>query len=153
MHCDSQTVIRSRPGRKPFWCLGFAQGPPPDPTPSFHSARGHPMDGSAWRRVSGHTVWRPKQARPVWHSGQMEAPEGDSDPHFHSADRWIYVVSGTWWVSSSSHFDPAMAYPLPAGTFAIDRANYPSIAMNQGRRRGRSAGVSGHGPGHEYWGR
>jgi hypothetical protein len=42
---------------------------------------------------------------------------------FHSADRWIYVVSGTWWVSSSSHFDPATAYPLPAGTFAIDRAN------------------------------
>ena len=47
-----------------------------------------------------------------------------SHPHFRSPpDRWIYVVSGTWWVSSSSHFEPAKAYPLPAGSFAIDRAN------------------------------
>jgi hypothetical protein len=46
-----------------------------------------------------------------------------SHPHFHSTDRWVYVVSGTWWVSSSTHFDTAKMFPLPTGTFATDLAN------------------------------
>ncbi len=45
-----------------------------------------------------------------------------SHPHFHSTDRWAYVVSGTWWVSTSSHYDPATTWPLPAGSFATDLA-------------------------------
>jgi quercetin dioxygenase-like cupin family protein len=40
-----------------------------------------------------------------------------SQPHFHSTDRYAYVVSGTWWVSSSDTFDPSKAYPMPAGSF------------------------------------
>ena len=43
-----------------------------------------------------------------------------SHPHFHSQQRYIYVVSGTWWVSDSSTYDPSKTYPLPAGTFAMD---------------------------------
>lgn len=50
-------------------------------------------------------------------------PGTSSRPHFHDQDRFIYVVSGTWWVSSSAHFDPKLTYPLPAGTFAEDVAN------------------------------
>ena len=50
-------------------------------------------------------------------------PGNFSHPHLHSADRWIYVVSGTFWVSSTNHFDPSAAFPLPAGSFAMDRAN------------------------------
>jgi quercetin dioxygenase-like cupin family protein len=46
-----------------------------------------------------------------------------SHPHFHTTDRFAYVVSGTWWVSTSSHYDPATTYPLPQGSFAIDKAN------------------------------
>ena len=49
-----------------------------------------------------------------WKPGQF------STPHFHSTDRYIYVVSGTWWVSSSDHYDPKTTYPLPAGSFATD---------------------------------
>jgi quercetin dioxygenase-like cupin family protein len=45
-----------------------------------------------------------------------------SKPHFHSTDRYIYVVSGTWWVSSSSTYDPAKTYPVPAGTYVQDIA-------------------------------
>lgn len=52
-----------------------------------------------------------------WPKGQM------SHPHFHTTDRFAYVVSGTWWVSTSSHYDPATTYPLPQGSFAIDKAN------------------------------
>ena len=43
-----------------------------------------------------------------------------SHPHSHSQQRYIYVVSGTWWVSDSSTYDPSKTYPLPAGTFAMD---------------------------------
>lgn len=46
-----------------------------------------------------------------------------SSPHSHSTDRYAYVLSGTWWVSSSDTVDPAMAYPMPAGSFVTDIAN------------------------------
>ena len=32
-------------------------------------------------------------------------PGNFSRPHFHTAPRWIYVVSGTWWVSSSNVYN------------------------------------------------
>ena len=44
-----------------------------------------------------------------WLPGRM------SRPHFHTTDRWAYVVSGTWWVSTSDHYDPRTTWPLPAG--------------------------------------
>ena len=34
--------------------------------------------------------------------------------------RYIYVVSGTWWVSSSTHYDESKMYPIPAGSFVTD---------------------------------
>ena len=50
-------------------------------------------------------------------------PGHNSKPHFHSTDRYIYVVSGSWWVSSSTHYDPSKMYPIPAGTFVTDIKN------------------------------
>ena len=50
-------------------------------------------------------------------------PGHNSKPHFHSTDRYIYVVSGSWWVSSSTHYDPSKLYPIPAGTFVTDIKN------------------------------
>lgn len=46
-----------------------------------------------------------------------------SKPHFHSTDRYVYVVSGTWWVSASDTYDPDKTYPVPAGTYVRDIAN------------------------------
>jgi len=41
-----------------------------------------------------------------------------SHPHFHPNDRFITVVSGTWWVGSGPKWDPANgSVPMPAGTF------------------------------------
>ena len=41
-----------------------------------------------------------------------------SKPHFHPNDRFITVISGTWWVGSGPNFDPANAsVPMPAGSF------------------------------------
>jgi hypothetical protein len=51
-----------------------------------------------------------------WPKGQM------SHPHFHTTDRFAYVVKGTWWVSTSTHWDPKTTWPLPEGSFATDLA-------------------------------
>src|SRR3954465_8673246 len=40
-----------------------------------------------------------------WHGGHM------SRPHFHPNDRFITVISGTWWVGSGPKFDPASTVP------------------------------------------
>ena len=52
-----------------------------------------------------------------WHPGNF------SRPHFHNSDRYAYVLSGTWWVSSSDTYDPEKAYPMAAGTVVTDLAN------------------------------
>jgi len=46
-----------------------------------------------------------------WHPGHM------SRPHFHPNDRFIYVISGTWWVGTGPKYDPASTKPIPAGSF------------------------------------
>jgi hypothetical protein len=41
-----------------------------------------------------------------------------SRPHFHPNDRFITVISGTWWVGSGPNWDPAnSSVPMPAGSF------------------------------------
>jgi quercetin dioxygenase-like cupin family protein len=50
-------------------------------------------------------------------------PGNFSKPHFHSTDRYAYVVSGTWWISSSTTYDPGKTYPVPAGSYVRDIAN------------------------------
>lgn len=50
-------------------------------------------------------------------------PGNFSKPHFHTQQRYITVLSGTWWVSSSTHYDPDKTYPLAAGTLVQDNAN------------------------------
>jgi hypothetical protein len=46
-----------------------------------------------------------------WPAGHM------SRPHFHPNDRFITVISGTWWVGTGAKFDPDSTLPLPAGSF------------------------------------
>jgi hypothetical protein len=46
-------------------------------------------------------------------------PKGNfSRPHSHPNDRFIMVLSGTWWVGTGETFDPAnLTVPMKAGTF------------------------------------
>jgi hypothetical protein len=44
-------------------------------------------------------------------------PHHMSRPHFHPSDRFITVLSGTWWVGTGAKFEPDGTVPLPAGTF------------------------------------
>ena len=94
----------------------------PDPT---HATFILPKD-LQWKRESLGQLQAPLYGDPAkpgpygilikWPRGQM------SHPHFHTTDRFAYVVSGTWWVSSSDHYDPATTWPLPQGSFATDLA-------------------------------
>ncbi|MGZ5086009.1 MAG: cupin domain-containing protein [Usitatibacter sp.] len=51
-----------------------------------------------------------------WKAGNM------SRPHFHPNDRWIAVLSGTWWVGTGDRFDPEGTVPVQAGTFVLHTA-------------------------------
>lgn len=46
-----------------------------------------------------------------WHPHHM------SHPHFHPNDRYITVLSGTWWVGTGTKYDPDSTVAMPAGTF------------------------------------
>jgi quercetin dioxygenase-like cupin family protein len=49
-------------------------------------------------------------------------PGNFSRPHFHPNDRFITVVKGTWWIATGNRFDPALAVPMPAGSFVTHYA-------------------------------
>jgi len=45
-----------------------------------------------------------------WHPNHM------SRPHFHPNDRFITVLSGTWWVGTGTKYQPDSTTPIPAGS-------------------------------------
>lgn len=50
-------------------------------------------------------------------------PGNFSQPHFHDQERYAYIISGTWWVSSSNVYDEKLTHPVRAGSVVIDKAN------------------------------
>src|SRR4051794_3367167 len=75
-------------------------------------------DNAAGTNASAMIYGDPAKAEPYayfvkWKAGNM------SRPHFHPNDRFITVVSGTWWVGSGPKFDPETTVPMPAGTFVV----------------------------------
>jgi quercetin dioxygenase-like cupin family protein len=47
----------------------------------------------------------------------------NSRPHFHPNDRFITVLSGTWWVGTGRKYDADSMKPVPAGSFVTHYAN------------------------------
>ena len=41
----------------------------------------------------------------------------NSRPHFHPHDRFITVLSGTWWVNTGAKYDIDHSVPMPPGSF------------------------------------
>jgi hypothetical protein len=50
------------------------------------------------------------------------AAHHNSRPHFHPNDRFITVVSGTWWVATGRKYDTDNMKPVPAGSFVTHYA-------------------------------
>ena len=48
---------------------------------------------------------------------QKWLPHNNSRPHFHQNDRYIRVLSGTWWVNTGAKYDPAGFKAVTAGSF------------------------------------
>ncbi len=46
-----------------------------------------------------------------WHAGNM------SRPHYHVNDRYITVLSGTWYVGTGPHWDPNQTVGMTPGSF------------------------------------
>ncbi len=46
-------------------------------------------------------------------------PHHMSRPHFHPNDRYVTVISGTWWVGTGTKYDPDSTIPIPAGSFVV----------------------------------
>ena len=97
--------------------------PPPDPT---HIPTVLPKDikwtGQEGRQQQGLLFGNPTKPGLYgvvikWYPGNF------SQPHFHDQERYAYVISGTWWVSTSNVYDEKTTYPVRAGTVAIDVAN------------------------------
>ena len=57
----------------------------------------------------------PYMVKYIWWPGHF------SKPHYHNNERFAYVVSGTWWTSSSNVYDERTTYPVHAGTVAVDK--------------------------------
>jgi hypothetical protein len=47
----------------------------------------------------------------------------NSRPHFHPNDRFITVLTGTWWVNAGRNYDPEHMKPVPAGSFVTHYAH------------------------------
>lgn len=44
-------------------------------------------------------------------------PHHMSRPHYHQFDRYITVLSGTWWVGTGPKYDPDTTVAVPAGSY------------------------------------
>jgi quercetin dioxygenase-like cupin family protein len=61
-------------------------------------------------------------SKPGVHVAMSKWSKGSfSHPHFHSADRYVYVLDGSWWVGTGNRFDPEyLAVPVKAGSLATE---------------------------------
>jgi quercetin dioxygenase-like cupin family protein len=66
-------------------------------------------------------------------------------PHFHPNDRFIYVVSGTWWVGTGEKFDPDGTMPMPAGSFVVHYGG--KVHYDGAKNEGCEVIIFGMGPG------
>jgi hypothetical protein len=72
-------------------------------------------------------------------------PNSFSRPHFHENDRYIYVISGTWWVGTGDVFDPANAsVPMRAGAFVTHHAK--QVHWDGAKGEGAVIAIMGIGP-------
>ena len=75
-------------------------------------------------------------------------PGNFSHPHYHANDRYIMVLSGTWWAATGTKFDPEHdTVPIKPGTFAIHTGR--QVHYDGARAGGEDAVVMifGEGPG------
>ena len=100
---------------------------PPQQTLDPNNVRYIPLDQIQWKDSPAGTSAQapiygdPNKPGPYAYFNKWKAGNF-SRPHFHPNDRYISVISGTWWVGSGKNFDPDTTVPMPAGTTVIHPA-------------------------------
>lgn len=61
----------------------------------------------------------PAEPGPYGYFIKWRAGNNFSRPHSHPNDRYIIVVSGTWWVGTGTSFEPDTTVALSPGTFVV----------------------------------
>lgn len=75
-------------------------------------------------------------------------PGAFSRPHYHPNDRYILVVSGTWWVSTSAVWDPEHnTVPIKAGAFVTHVGRQVHYDGARAGGEGAVVMIFGQGPG------
>lgn len=105
--------------------LGAAKVPEPDLNPAALTYK--LPDQIQWKESAGGSAQAVLYGDPnkeglyvvltKWHAHH------NSHPHFHPHDRFITVLSGTWWVNTGAKYDPDHMVPLPTGTYVTHYAN------------------------------
>ncbi len=72
-------------------------------------------------------------------------PQQMSRPHFHPHDRYITVVSGTWWVGTGRVYEPDKTTPMPAGSIVTHFAK--QIHYDGAKEEAAIIEIVGEGPG------
>jgi len=127
------------PGSPDVVTVNDPEGPPPNPKNiPFTLPKDIKWNGRPGQQETANLYGNPNQPGPYailikWYPGNF------SKPHTHDKTRWIYVVSGTWWVSSSSVFDVRNTYPLHAGSASVDEAG--AIHYDGARKGEKEPGV------------
>jgi quercetin dioxygenase-like cupin family protein len=49
-------------------------------------------------------------------------PHASSRPHSHPNDRYVTVLSGTWWINTGTKYNAATMVPMKPGSFIIHHA-------------------------------
>ena len=98
-------------------------GPVPDPTrvtatlPKDQKCTGTEGKQTMCILYGDPTKAGPYMVKYTWWPGNF------SKPHYHTNERFAYIVSGTWWTSSSNVYDERLTYPVHAGTVAVGKLN------------------------------
>jgi len=78
-----------------------------------------------------------------------------SHPHYHANDRYIMVLSGTWWAATGGKDDPEhITVPIKAGSFAIHKGKEVHYDGARAGQQDAIVMIFGEGPGtrHECYG-
>ena len=85
-------------------------------------------------------------SKPGFYSVVLKWPPGTgSRPHTHPNDRFVTVLSGTWWVGTGTDYDMSKTEPMPAGSFVTHTAG--GIHFDGAKDEEVIVLVSGMGPG------
>jgi len=89
-------------------------GPPPDASHMTIAAVAATGNANVYGGQGLNTEGTPYGVVQIW------APGRSSSPHYHANPRYIYVLKGPWWVSSSTIHDMRLTWPVPTGSFVED---------------------------------